>query len=55
MALRITAAVPALLALIYLGMILYFRTKGGYQPQVLISKHEEALLMTGGTEGPAEF
>jgi MFS family permease len=55
MALKITAAVPAAMALIYLGIILYFRTKGGYRPQILISKHEEALLMTGGTVGPAEF
>ena len=55
MALKITAAVPAAMALIYLGMILYFRTKGGYRPQILISKHEEALLMTGGVTGPAEF
>jgi hypothetical protein len=55
MALRLTAAVPALMALIYLGMILYFKTKGGYRPQMLIDKHEEALMMTGGTVGPAEF
>jgi hypothetical protein len=43
------------MALIYLGMILYFKTKGGYRAQELISKHEEALLMTGGSVGPAEF
>jgi MFS family permease len=54
-ALKLTAAVPATMAVIYLGMIVYFRTKGGYRPQVLISKHEEALLMMGGTPGPAEF
>jgi MFS family permease len=55
MALKITAAVPATMALIYFGMILYFKTKGGYRPQTLISKHEEAMLMTGGVAGPAEF
>jgi MFS family permease len=55
MALKITAAVPATMALIYLGLILYFKTKGGYRPQTLISKHEEAMLMTGGVAGPAEF
>jgi hypothetical protein len=54
-ALKLTAAVPATMAVIYLTMIVYFRTQGGYRPQVLISKHEEALLMTGGTAGPAEF
>jgi hypothetical protein len=55
MALKLTAAVPATMALIYLGMILYFRTRGGYQPQKLISKHEEAMMMMGGTVGPAEY
>jgi MFS family permease len=55
MALKITAGVPAVLALLYLSMILYFRTQGGYRPQKLISKHEEALMMTGGTVGPSEF
>lgn len=55
MALRLTAIVPATMALIYLGMILYFKTKGGYKAKEIISKHEEALLMTGGVTGPAEF
>jgi len=55
MALRITALVPVILALIYLSMILYFKTKGGYRAQVLISKHEEAEMMAGGVAGPAEF
>jgi MFS family permease len=55
MALKITAIVPAILAVVYLGMILYFKTKGGYRPQELISKHEEALMMMGGTVGPAEY
>jgi hypothetical protein len=55
MALKLTAAVPAVMALIYLGMILYFKAKGGYHAKEVISKHEEALLMTGGVTGPAEF
>lgn len=55
MALRLTAAVPLTMALIYLGMILYFKAKGGYHAQEIISKHEEAMLMAGGTVGPAEF
>jgi MFS family permease len=54
-ALKLTALVPAVMALIYLGMILHFKSRGGYRPQMLISKHEEALLMTGGVSGPAEF
>ncbi len=55
MALKLTAAVPATMAVIYLCMILYFKTQGGYRPKELISKHEEALLMAGGTVGPAEY
>ncbi len=55
MALKITAMVPATMALIYLGMVLYFKTQGGYKPQILVSKHEEAMMMAGGTVGPAEY
>lgn len=55
MALKLTAAVPAAMALLYLGMILFFKTRGGYKAQELISKHEEAELMVGGVEGPAEY
>jgi MFS family permease len=55
MALKLTAIVPATMAVIYLLMILYFKTKGGYKPQILISKHEEAEMMVGGVAGPAEF
>jgi MFS family permease len=55
MALKLTAIVPATMALIYLLIILYFKTQGGYRPKELISKHEEALLMAGGTVGPAEY
>jgi len=55
MALRLTAAVPAVMAVIYFLMIMYFKSKGGYRAQEMISKHEEAMLMTGGTMGPAEF
>lgn len=55
MALKLTAAVPATMALIYLGMILYFRTKGGYRPQILLKPHEEAEMVTGGAPGASEF
>jgi MFS family permease len=55
MALKLTALVPAIMALIYLGLILYFKSKGGYKPQILITKHEEAELMVGGSVGPAEY
>jgi MFS family permease len=55
MALKLTALVPATMAVIYLLMILYFKTKGGYKAQILVSKHEEAEMMVGGVAGPAEF
>jgi MFS family permease len=35
MALKYTAAVPAAMAILYLALILYFKTKGGYRPVLL--------------------
>ena len=55
MALKLTAIVPMAMAVIYLLMILYFKAKGGYRAQEIVSKHEEAMKMAGGIEGPAEF
>lgn len=55
MALRLTAGVPATMAVIYLLMLLYFKARGGYQAKEVISKHEEAEMMAGGVQGPAEF
>jgi MFS family permease len=55
MALKLTAAVPATMAVIYLCLILYFRTQGGYRPKVLLKPHEEAEMVTGGAPGASEF
>ncbi len=55
MALRITAAVPAIMSLIYLGMILYFKTRGGYKPQILVSDKEEMEMLSGGVAGPSGY
>ncbi len=55
MALKLTALVPATMAVIYLGLILYFRSQGGYKPKILVTEKEEAEMMTSGVEGPAEF
>ena len=49
MALKITAAIPATMAVLYLLLILYFKAKGGYK-QV----HLEGEKMTGGVEGSVE-
>jgi MFS family permease len=52
MALNWTAAVPAMMAVGYLVLIIYFRTQGGYQ-QVHIGKEEEKKELAGTFEGGA--
>lgn len=47
-ALKITAAVPALMAVIYLLLILYFKATGGYK-----AIHLEETGLAGGAKGPA--
>lgn len=47
-ALKITAAVPALMAVIYLLLILYFKATGGYK-----AIHLEGAAGAGGAKGPA--
>jgi hypothetical protein len=37
MALRITAAIPATMAVLYLLLILYFRLRGGYTKEVVLT------------------
>lgn len=49
MALKITAAVPVIMALLYLILILYFKATGGYK--ALHVAPEEA---SGGTQGPMQ-
>jgi MFS family permease len=53
-ALTWTAAVPAMMALGYLLLILYFRAIGGYKAQVLVGHAADDEKFTGGTEGPGE-
>ncbi len=50
-----TAIFPCIMLVAYLGLVIYFRTRGGYKPQIIITPREEELLMTGGAKGPAEF
>lgn len=49
MALKITAAVPALMALLYLLLILYFKATGGYK-----ALHVTGEQIAGGIQGPGE-
>ncbi len=50
-----TAIFPCIMLVCYLGLVGYFRARGGYKPQIIISEKEEALLMTGGAQGPADY
>jgi hypothetical protein len=49
-----TAAVPAMLAVGFLILIVYFRAQGGYRAEVLTGHKAEDEKFTGGTEGPGE-
>jgi hypothetical protein len=51
----VTAIFPCIMLVCYLGLVVYFKTKGGYKPQIIISEKEEALLMTGGSAGPSDM
>lgn len=53
--LKTVALFPCLMFVCYVGLMLYYKTKGGYKPQILIGDREEELLMTGGAVGPAEL
>ena len=48
MALKKTAIVPAIMAVLYLLLILYFKAKGGYKA---LHVSDDALV-TGGVKGP---
>jgi len=54
-ALMTVAIFPCIMLASYLALILYFRSKGGYKAQSLISEKEEELLMTGGAKGAVEY
>ncbi len=54
-ALTWTAVVPAIMALGYLFLLVYFRFQGGYTAQVLTGHKAEDEKFTGGVEGPADL
>jgi len=49
MALKYTSFIPATMAVLFLGLIIYFKSTGGYK-----TIHVEEEAMTGGIEGPME-
>ncbi|HZT83765.1 MAG TPA: MFS transporter [Gemmataceae bacterium] len=55
MALIVTAANPAVLALGYLFLIVLFRLRGGYKAEVLVGHKAKDEEFTGGVAGPAEL
>ena len=54
MALKVTAWIPAGMAVGYLILAIYFRAKGGYRVEVLHGAKPEGEHYTGGVEGPVE-
>jgi hypothetical protein len=54
MALKLTAFVPAAMAVGYLILVLYFASKGGYRQEVLHGEKPDGERYTGGVEGPVE-
>jgi MFS family permease len=48
------AILPLIMLVCYIGLILYFKSRGGYQAQVLIGHAADDDKFTGGTLGPGE-
>ena len=48
------AVLPAIMCVCYVGLILYFKARGGYRAEVLIGHAAEDEKFTGGTQGPGE-
>jgi MFS family permease len=46
--LKTVALFPCIMLASYLGLIVYFQTKGGYKPKIAITDKEEEALMAGG-------
>ena len=53
-ALATMAVFPCIMFVCYLILIVYFRTRGGYQAQVLTGHAAQDQKFTGGTVGPGE-
>jgi MFS family permease len=53
-ALSTVAIFPAAMLVFYIALLLYFKSKGGYQAEVLSGHAAEDEKFTGGVSGPAE-
>jgi MFS family permease len=54
-ALTTVAIFPCIMLACYLGLLFYYKSKGGYKPQIIVTPHEEEEMMRGGVAGPAEL
>lgn len=48
------AVLPAIMFVCYVGLILYFKSRGGYRAEVLTGHAAQDKQFTGGTVGPGE-
>jgi len=48
------AILPAIMFFCYVGLIVYYRSRGGYKAEVLTGDAAKDKKFTGGTEGPGE-
>jgi hypothetical protein len=53
-ALATVAVFPVIMLVAYLALIVYFKSRGGYEAQVLTGHAAEDAKYTGGVEGPAD-
>ena len=53
-AFRWVALMPVALVVLFTGIFLYDRSRGGYKPEILLSREEENELYSGGAQGPME-
>ena len=53
-ALAVTAILPCVMLVCYLLLIMYFKSKGGYQAEVLVGHEADDDKFTGGVSGPME-
>lgn len=47
-------AFPFVMLIAYLGLIVYFKSRGGYKAEILVGHKAEDAKFTGGVEGPVE-
>jgi MFS family permease len=52
--LHIVSILPAIMFVCYVGLLIYFRSRGGYKAQVLTGHAADDEKFTGGVRGPVE-